>query len=67
MISNNNGLFKENNYDGIKKCLVFAKRSSNAVLVFSLHANDTLRHKLNELNIPVMEMNLPPTKMTIVD
>ena len=56
MIANNNGLFKVYNHDGIKKCLVFAKRSGNPVLIFYLQANDTLRHKLGEWNIPVLDM-----------
>jgi len=48
MIANNNRLFKVYNLDGIKKYLVFVKRPENAVLIFYLQANETLRYKLDE-------------------
>jgi len=43
------------NHDGIRKYIVFVKRL-DAVLRFYLQANDTLRHKFGEWNIPVLDV-----------
>ena len=56
IILNNDGLFKVYNDDEIRKHIVFAKRPGNAVLRFYFQANDTLRHKLGEWSITVLDM-----------